>query len=89
MESLSAGNDHNINNTLVEKCALDNSTQDSPSQMIFSTQPVLFIKWGKRTSGKITLQLVKLSGKTSFLSLLSTHLPFVIKAHQKCIYLHY
>ena len=57
------GFDPNINDTLVEKCALKNETLDTSRQVVFSTQPVLFIKWTKPKTGKIILQLVKQSGK--------------------------
>ena len=57
------GFDPNINDTLVEKCALENETLHTSRQVAFSTQPELFIKWTKPKTGKIILQLVKQSGK--------------------------
>ena len=62
--------DPNINDTLAEQCALDNTTEEASSQIVFSTQPVLFIKWTNISSGKIMLQLVKLSGKYKNLDLI-------------------
>ena len=56
------GLDPNINETLVERCVLENTTLDTSSQIVFSTQSVLFIKWTKPKTGKIILQLVRQSG---------------------------
>ncbi len=48
----------------MERCTFVNATAPSPStQVVFTTQPVLFLKWSApAAAGKVLLQLVKLTG---------------------------
>ncbi len=75
--------DPNINDTIVAKCSHANGVSTLPNQVVFSTQPVLFVKWATPTSGKIVLQLVKLTGNKSLAITFGIHITWTSQAQDR------